>query len=734
VTLTQPSDSSEGAVASKIPKRPARILLAPGFVFVLGLLATLGATFAAFQFVSTGERARFERLVAVAQGSLSDRLGADVDAVHAAAGLFAIRGELTQAGFERFVHHLSPTWLLRTRSAGWAERLPAERTAFSTSPAPQAPSEPFAVRYVHPSNAEGPDRVDSALGRDPRLRATMERAAAIGDVATSLPITLGDREGFFLFFPVFRSGAPLETASERYAALHGFVFATVYVDALTTGIRHSPSVKTTVGPEPLPPGFDQKLSMMTGLPFGPLAFKTTRTVRVGDREWPIHFQSTEVFSEESSWRLIYLTLILACSITLLFTAVTWSESSARANAEATSQRLTESEEALRRANAAKDEFLGVVSHELRNPLGAMAGALSVLRLRGDLTDRAAKRALEIAERQVRQQSRLVDDLLDVTRLTTSNVLLDVGPVDLNEVLSRSVTDARAAAALRGHQLAFTPWKDAVIVEGDVVRLEQVANNLLTNSIKYTPHGGSIDVSVRADGGEASFTVRDDGAGIPTHLLDAIFTPFFQERLSDTASKGLGLGLTIAQRLVTLHGGRIAAHSDGQGCGTEVTVTLPRSRARPIPSPPIAIPLAVHPPVATQRDSGALHAVVIDDMDDGREVLRVLLEALGLQVDEAATGKSGLELIQTCRPEVAFVDIDLPDMSGLEIAMAIRDARIACHLVAVTGYGSTDDADRAHRAGFHDYLIKPVDMSKLAELVGSLSPGRVSSVRSAPGAT
>jgi CheY-like chemotaxis protein/two-component sensor histidine kinase len=381
-------------------------------------------------------------------------------------------------------------------------------------------------------------------------------------------------------------------------------------------------------------------------------------------------------------------------------------------------RLAESEEALRRASKAKDEFLGVVSHELRNPLGAMAGALRLLRLHRSLEDPAARRAIEIADRQVRQQSRLVDDLLDVTRLATSNILLDIQSLDLGDLLARAVADTRAAASERRHVVSYERPREPIIVEGDAMRLSQIVSNLILNSIKYTPDGGHIDVGLRREGGAAVISVRDDGAGIPEGLLDEVFSPFFQQRAGESASKGLGLGLTIAQRLVALHGGRISASSEGVGHGSEFTVRLPLSE-RSAASRDESLASVTHsePPVSGRP----ITAVVVDDMEDGREILGLLLESLGVAVRDAGTGEEGLGLVHAERPDLMLIDIDLPDMTGLEVA---RRARRACGdgtlLVAVTGYGAQEDRERAVEAGFDEYLVKPVDVNRLAELVDVLS--------------
>jgi two-component system, sensor histidine kinase len=721
--------------------RTLRKLLAPSVVFVLGLCVTIAATLATFKSITAAERARFERLAGTARDTLYERLNADVDAMRAAAGLFATTGELTQGGFERFIRHLSPAWLRRTRTVGWAPRVTTlEATGWTDSvlglnaggfeiTPPGRRAEYFPVLYVHPSRGRAIDRAGFDVGAEPRLRTAMDRAATVGDVATSeILSTNSDERGgvFYLFYPVFSPGAALETAAERQGALQGFVFTTLDADTLTDHISLPESLAMSVGTSDVRslPVREVSLTEVEGSFLGHPVYRTTRAVGIGDRVWTVNFASTRAFAAATPWSYLYLTALGALLITLLLTGVTWSEARARAEAEQTNLRLAESEDALRRANRAKDEFLGMVSHELRNPLGAMAGALKILRLRGNLTDNAAVRALDVAERQVRHQSRLVDDLLDVTRLATSNILLDVRPIDLHALLARAVASVRHLAAEQHHLLTLTRPEKTVIVDGDTVRLEQVICNLLTNSIKYTPKGGLIEVELACAEERAIIRVRDDGAGIPTELIDHVFSPFYQERLGTSANKGLGLGLTIAQRLVALHGGQISVKSAGRDLGTEFVVELPLSSAAVSEAIPVeASALAEDGAAACRDDATRARVLVIDDMDDGRQILRDLLEALDVEVFDAGTGMRGVELVQQIAPDLALIDIDLPDIDGFEVARRIRAMRSPnsrTMLVAITGYGAAEDKSRAMSTGFDDYLVKPIDMTRLTTLLGGLS--------------
>ena len=294
----------------------------------------------------------------------------------------------------------------------------------------------------------------------------------------------------------------------------------------------------------------------------------------------------------------------------------------------------------------------------------------------------------------------MDDLLDVGRVMTGKIVLDRRPVDLLEVAERVVTTIRAAGRAGRHRLsvAGTPaW-----VDGDVTRIEQVVTNLVANALKYTPSDGAIGVVVGEDHGESVLRVSDTGHGIPATLLPRIFDLFVQgEQASERAQGGLGIGLTLVRRLVELHGGRVEAASEGEGTGSVFTIAFPRRRS-----------------VVPQR------ALIIEDNDDAREMLRTLLELDGHTVHVAANGIAGLAAALEHRPDVAVVDIGLPEMDGYEVARKLRasESLKAIKLIALTGYGQADDARRAHEAGFDLHVVKPVDPERLADAVSTVVAG------------
>ena len=354
------------------------------------------------------------------------------------------------------------------------------------------------------------------------------------------------------------------------------------------------------------------------------------------------------------------------------------------------------------ANSAKDEFLAMLGHELRNPLGAISNAAHVLGMAqdaGPLVDRVHG----IISRQVVQLGRVVDDLLDVSRVTSGKIALDRKPLDLAEL-------ARRVAALVGataHTLSVEAAE--VWVDADPARLEQVVVNLLDNAVKYTPAGGEICVLVASEGGDAVLSVRDSGVGIAAELLPRVFDLFVQgDHSLDRSRGGLGIGLTLVRRLVEKHGGAVTAASEGAGKGTIFTVRLPA----------IARPLESRPPARPPRPAAARRVLLVEDNADSRQMLRDLIHLLGHEVHEAGDGVTGLDLALKLEPDLALVDVGLPGMDGYEVARRLRahPGGRRLRLVAVTGYGLPEDRERAYAAGFDLHLVKPVDPARIAELL------------------
>ena len=361
----------------------------------------------------------------------------------------------------------------------------------------------------------------------------------------------------------------------------------------------------------------------------------------------------------------------------------------------------------------KDEFLAMLGHELRNPLGAIQNAVTILRAEGLSPERTQKARLVI-ERQLGNLGRIVDDILDVSRVTTGKIILERQTVELNALVQRWLQVFGDTPAVRQHSVKLSVPAEPIYVDGDPVRLEQVLSNLMSNALKYTPAGGHIEVELGDEDGTAVIRVRDNGVGIDEEMLPRIFELFTQAEVTLARSRGgLGLGLALVRSLVQLHGGTVLARSAGVGQGTELEVRLPR-RARPLR-------LVEESP---REEAPPLRVVVVEDNDDGRESLQLLLELAGHQVAVAVDGPSGRDLILSERPDVALVDIGLPLLDGYEIARQVvstaGDQRPV--LVAMTGYGQPEDKRKAIEAGFDKHLVKPLQPDALHRLLARVARG------------
>jgi len=371
---------------------------------------------------------------------------------------------------------------------------------------------------------------------------------------------------------------------------------------------------------------------------------------------------------------------------------------------------TRAEEALIEADRRKDEFLAVLSHELRNPLAAVAAAVQVLRERGP-ADPSLQRAHEAAERQIRHMTLLLDDLLDVARITSGKVRLRKERVLLARVVEDAVELAGPLIEERHHQLSVSLPPQPVDLDGDPTRLTQVLGNLLNNAAKYTDPGGRIWVTAHLEDGCVAVGVKDTGIGIAPELLPHVFDMFSQASQGpERAQGGLGLGLALARELVEMHGGRIEAHSDGPGKGSEFTAHLPV--AAPAPEAGAAAPAPAEAAPAHRR------ILLVEDNVDTAELMAMLLENEGHQVVVAHSGPAALRLAPEYHPDVVLLDIGLPGMDGYQVASRLREqpALAGTTIIALTGYGQDEDRERSREAGIDHHLVKPVNMERLRELL------------------
>jgi signal transduction histidine kinase len=371
--------------------------------------------------------------------------------------------------------------------------------------------------------------------------------------------------------------------------------------------------------------------------------------------------------------------------------------------------LDERETAVRR----RDEFLAMLAHELRNPLAPLRNAVYLMR-QPRMNEELFAKTRDLIDRQTTHLKRLVDDLLDVSRLELGKVNLDMHTLDLNASVASAVESCMASAAARGHTVKLQLAAKPLPVVGDLVRIEQVISNLLMNAVKFTPEGGHIAVATSAESGRALLVVSDNGVGIESAALASVFDLFVQgDKTLERAGGGLGIGLTLVKRLVELHGGSIQAASQGPGHGSRFTVFFPAA-ADACAAAPQAQPAA--PAVAPKR------VLVVEDNSDIRETLGMILTMWGHDVEFAETGPAGLARAVEMRPEVALIDIGLPGLSGYDVARRIRNGADSAwsrsvRLIALTGYGRDSDRDKALDAGFNCHLVKPVDPAVLEKTLG-----------------
>jgi signal transduction histidine kinase/ActR/RegA family two-component response regulator len=512
---------------------------------------------------------------------------------------------------------------------------------------------------------------------------------------------LGDLGGFLVFapFPILWIENPALTSDRRRLLESSLTLAAVALFGILVFGGAIPGI------EKYPIGFICfPILVWSAFRFGQREAATAILILAVSADWGMmrgHGPWARFANEISSYIIPQAFMMTLAVMTMALAAVVWE----RRRAEADANEARHQAEA---ANRTKDQFLAMLGHELRNPIAALSSAVHVLK-QADVRSPQASTLLEIMVRQSAHLARMVDDLLDVQRLTaTRTITLNRRPMNLTECARHCVTALRVREEFAERNIELR--LDDIWIDGDPDRVAQILINLLSNACKYTNPNGKIVLSIGSESDKAVVRVEDDGDGIPPELLPRVFELFVQgDRLSDRHPGGLGLGLTLVRRLAQLHNGTVEAHSDGRGRGSTFTVLIPRiehaqeNTARPIT------------PVRSQLRRRIL---IIEDNDDAREALREALELAGHKIFEAGSGASGVESALANRPDVALIDIGLPGFDGYEVARRIRSASEAqgMRLIALTGYGSPEDRRKAEQAGFDTHLVKPLDFDELSELL------------------
>jgi signal transduction histidine kinase/ActR/RegA family two-component response regulator len=387
------------------------------------------------------------------------------------------------------------------------------------------------------------------------------------------------------------------------------------------------------------------------------------------------------------------------------------------------------EMALRDADRRKDEFLAMLAHELRNPLAPIRNAIELLDPSRAPVAQDFETMRAVIGRQVRHLSRLVDDLLDVARITQGKITLRQENVSLAAAIEAAIETVAPALNKKAHTLRTEMPDDSLYVIGDGVRIAQVLGNILSNAVKYTPQGGEIVIDVREAGDAVQIAVRDNGVGMSVETIPVIFDLFVQSQNSlERSEGGLGIGLPLARTLVELHGGQISAFSEGPGHGSEFIVSLPISRAAQVTEPapaPAPAPLAASATATTRNLEAPLRVLLVDDSVDAATLLSMVLEADGYDVRVAHEATRALEIAADFTPEIVLLDLGLPGMDGFQLAQAMR--KLACTanslLIAVTGYGQAADRLRSQEAGFDHHLVKPVAAEEIQRVIETRFPGQ-----------
>ena len=370
---------------------------------------------------------------------------------------------------------------------------------------------------------------------------------------------------------------------------------------------------------------------------------------------------------------------------------------------------------LREADRQKDEFLATLAHELRNPLHPIRGAVELLSLNAQL-DPEQRLSCDVIEQQVNHLARIIDDLLDVARITRDKLELRKEELLLSDVLTSAVESSRAFLAAHGHRPLVALAPKTARLEGDPVRLTQILVNLLNNAAKYTPQGGKIWVDAAVQGDRAIISVKDSGVGIANDQLQQVFEKFYQvDRALERSESGLGLGLTLTRRLVELHGGTVEARSDGLGKGSEFIVSLPILPAQEEPQATEA------PSEEVKENAACWRILIVDDGARTREMYSMLLRKRGHEVETAPDGESGIEMVKRFRPDVILLDVGMPRLNGFDTCARIRALPGSQEIVtlAVTGWAQEEVKERADESGFDGILVKPVGAQQIVELAGNL---------------
>lgn len=703
---------------------------------VLGAFLALTAVASAYvwRMSRVADLVRFENAVQATHDGIVFRLETYVNVLRSASGLFAMNRSATSEDLRQFLRHLNVQKRYPgIQGIGLSIRIDAAELKgvesqmredglpnFRVWPAYQRP-EYHAIVLLEPFDRRNRAAIGFDMFASPPRREAMIRARDTGIPSATRPVTLVQeideekQSGFLIYVPIYGSRAVPATVEAKRQTLLGFVYAPFRAADLlrsVAGHQRHPELAFEIHD-------GKELLFRTAEPLADTRFTFTETIEVAGRKWTVRFTSRRT-GGGAPLLVTAGTAAGGVAISFLLFALIRVQMRARAEAEMTASRLRESEGELQQANRAKDEFLATLSHELRTPMTAIIGWAKLMSM-SELDADTTAMAIDSIQQSSRTQAQLIDDLLDVSRITAGKMRIEKRPLDLRAVVSTAIDTVSQSAAAKEHRLEHEIPSGAVHVSGDAPRLQQIVLNLLTNAVKFTPRGGRIRTILRVDGKRAIIEVRDNGPGIEPDFLPHVFERFRQADSSTTRSyTGLGLGLAIVKHLATLHGGEVTAHSEGTGKGATFHVSLPLIEA-PVPS--VA-------EVADQTASGAYvrgaKLLIVDDEENVRRYVAAVFERSGANVQSAVGAADALGMIATSLPEVIITDLGMPEIDGYGFLERLRSnpATERIPVIALTAYARTEDRERAEQAGFQAFVTKPVEPITLLRVVAGVLRERI----------
>jgi signal transduction histidine kinase/CheY-like chemotaxis protein len=707
----------------------------PWFVLGVFIVLTLLATSYVWQTSRGTERAQFDNAVQATRDALVTRIDNYTNVLIYTRGVMVADPLIPPERLRAYIRGLNVQqrypgisaigFTLRLRPDD-VPRLEAEMhgrgfRSFRVWPATPR-SEYHAIILLEPTDrrnvrAMGYDMFTERVRRDAMARARdTGRAVASAQVMLVHEIDEEKKSGFLIYTPIYSIGHTPPTVAERRATLVGFLYAPFRIGDFFGGIFGTQE-EPEIGFE-IHDGADL-LYRTEGLPAEP-RYMSEDNVQIGGRVWHIRWISRQ--RGGAALLFAFGTFLGGMVIAALLFLLTRQQLAARESAEHTAARLRESEGELQRANRAKDEFLATLSHELRTPMTSIMGWSQMLG--EDLDPESHTAAVDAIRKSARMQAQLIDDLLDVSRITAGKMRIETRPVELGPVISAAIQTVQAAATAKGVDV-HSDLEDRVCVSGDAQRLQQVVWNLLSNAVKFTPGGGEVFLTLRSEDRDAVIEVRDTGQGIEPAFMPHLFERFRQADSSSTRSyMGLGLGLAIVRHLVELHGGTIAAESGGPGTGSTFRVRLPllvedgrsqRSSAQP------GAGQAGAPGV--QDVLRGVRVLVVDDDDEVRRYVAAVFRGSGAEVRTASSARAGLDILAEWPADIVLTDLAMPDADGFDLLHWIRSANVnrirSVPVVALTAFAMPEDRQRVTEGGFQGFIAKPVEPATLRAAVAEV---------------